>query len=367
MLYVPRDNYTTEVRMRVQQLLLDKIGGESCEFNVLLNDSPLARIHFIVRLGHKGPAAYQPAEIEAEVAIIAQRWPDELRAQLLQHSGEERGSTLYQRYQRAFPAGYMADFAARVAVYDIDMLEQAERQSAMQASLAPASSTDTRMWRLKLFNNSDIAISDYTPLLENMGVRVLDERPYVLRLEQDRKAWIIDIGIQLPAAGALEDAAARDRVLQAFRAAFANVCESDPFNKLVLQAELSWRDVVVLRAYARYLKQINLRYAIETLADCLLHHADIARDLSALFHARLSPEHADDAGAEVIKTRLQAAISALPSVDEEKNPDRLCGRHRRHAAYQPLSARCPRPAQAVAVVQAGIGAHPRHAAAGAAV
>ena len=319
MLYVPRDNYTTEVRMRVQQLLLDKIGGESCEFNVLLNDSPLARIHFIVRLApHGAPASYDAAGIEAEVAIIAQRWQDELRAQLQVHSGEEHGSTRYQRYQRAFPAGYIADFSARVAVYDIDMLEQAARNGTLQAALAPASSTDTRMWRLKLFHSSDIAISDYTPLLENMGVRVLDERPYVLRLEGGRNAWIIDIGIQLPTAGALEETTARDRLLEAFRAAFANASENDPFNKLVLHAGLSWRDVVVLRAYARYLKQINLRYAVETIADCLLHHADIAANLIQLFHLRLDPSQIDDHRADALKTALQASIGALPSVDEEK-------------------------------------------------
>ena len=317
MLYVPRDNYTTEVRMRVQQLLIDKIGGESCEFNVLLNDSPLARIHFIVRLPtHGAPAAYDPAAIEAEVAIIAQRWQDELRSQLQLHNGEEHGSARYQRYQRAFPAGYLADFSARVAVYDIDMLEQAAHSGTLQAALAPASSSDTRMWRLKLFHSSDIAISDYTPLLENMGVRVLDERPYVLQLEGGR--WIIDIGIQLPTAGALEDANARDRLLEAFRAAFANACENDPFNKLVLNAGLSWRDVVVLRAYARYLKQINLRYAIETLADCLLHHADIAASLIRLFHLRLAPTQVDDHAADALRASLGTAIGALPSVDEEK-------------------------------------------------
>ncbi|MDR3426940.1 NAD-glutamate dehydrogenase [Silvimonas sp.] len=318
MFYVPRDNYTTEVRSRIQQLLLERLGGESCDFNVLLTDSPLARIHFIVRLPHGVCPVYDARAIEAEIALIAQRWQDELRLSLLQHSGEEIGSTRYQRYQRAFPPAYTSDFGARVAVYDVDALEEITPTNPLAATLTPASHNDTRQWRIKLFHGSDIAISDYIPLLENLAVRVLDERPYALKFDGGTQAWIIDIGIQLPLAGALEDTAARQRFLEAFRAVFNGRSENDTFNRLVIHAGLAWREVLVLRAYARWLKQISLRNAVDTLADCLLNHTAIARDLVRLFYLRHDPANIDDAAADALSATLLAAISALPIADDEK-------------------------------------------------
>ncbi|MBB5190607.1 glutamate dehydrogenase [Silvimonas terrae] len=318
MFYVARDNYTTEVRTRIQQLLLERMGGESCDFNVLLSDSPLARIHFIVRLPHGVWPDYDAQAIEGEIALIAQRWQDELRYSLLQHSGEEVGAARYQRYQRAFPPAYTSDFNARVAVYDIDALEELSEISPLAATLTPASRTDTRQWRIKLFHGKDIAISDYIPLLENLAVRVLDERPYVLQMEDGARVWIIDIGIQLPVAGALEDAAARQRFLEAFRAVFNGRSENDSFNRLVLQAGLAWREVLVLRAYARWLKQLNLRNAVDTLADCLLTHAAIARDLVRLFYLRHDPAAVDDLAADTLSEQLATHISALPVADDEK-------------------------------------------------
>ncbi|GGP18983.1 NAD-glutamate dehydrogenase [Silvimonas iriomotensis] len=317
MFYVPRDNYTTEVRTRIQQLLLERMGGESCDFNVLLSDSPLARIHFIVRLPHDTCPVYSARDIEAEITQIAQRWQDELRNSLLLHSGEELGAARYQRYQRAFPPAYTSDFGARVAVYDIDALEELSDVSPLTATLTPASHNDTRLWRIKLFHGKDIAISDYIPLLENLAVRVLDERPYILQLD-DGPRWIIDIGLQLPVAGALEDAGARQRFLDAFRAVFNSRSENDSFNRLVLHAGLAWREVLVLRAYARWLKQLNLRNAVDTLADCLLAHSGIARDLVRLFYLRHDPSALDDVAADALSEQLATTISALPVADDEK-------------------------------------------------
>ncbi|GHD60747.1 NAD-glutamate dehydrogenase [Jeongeupia chitinilytica] len=318
MLYVPRDNYTTEVRVKVQQLLLERLAGESCEFNVLLSDSPLARINFITRIPHGTHPKYDAQEIEAEIAEIARRWPDELRRQLVAHGGEEQGAVRYQRYANAFSAAYCADYPARVAVHDIDALETALETGRLATTIVPGSQSDTRLWRLKLYRNTAIELSDCLPLLENLGVRVLDERPYKLGFADGSAAWIIDIGIQLPLSGELESPAARSRVLAAFEAIFAGRSENDSFNRLILQAGLAWRDVLVLRAYGRYLKQIGLRFSQETLADTLLRFPQQAGQLVALFNGRLKPGTTDAAQVEVLSAGIAQFAADQPNLDDEK-------------------------------------------------
>ncbi|WP_035058684.1 NAD-glutamate dehydrogenase [Andreprevotia chitinilytica] len=318
MLFVPRDNYTTEVRIKVQKLLIERLGGQSAEFNVLLTDSPLARIHFIVRIPHDTQPEYDAQAIEAEVAEIAQRWQDELKRQLLQHNGEEVGSDRYQRYQLAFPAAYCADFTPRAAVHDVDALETVLAGSDLAATLTPGSATDTRLWRLKLYRASEIALSDCLPLLENLGVRVLDERPYALHPADSTAAWIIDIGIQLNDQTSLEDPAARNRLVDAFQAVFSGKADNDAFNKLVLGANLAWREVLLLRAYARFLKQIGLKYAIETLADTLQRFPEYATKLAQLFHLRLDPANPQDEAADALDAELAAFAVAQPNLDDER-------------------------------------------------
>ncbi|SMC23856.1 glutamate dehydrogenase [Andreprevotia lacus DSM 23236] len=318
MLFVPRDNYTTEVRIKAQELLTRKLGGDGAEFNVLLSDSPLARIHFIVRLPHGHRPSYDARDIEVLMAELAQRWQDELKRQLLQHCGEELGADRFQQYQRAFPAAYCADFPARVAVHDIDALDAALAGNTLLATLSPGNATDTLRWRLKLYRSGEIALSDCLPLLENLGVRVLDERPYALHFDDGKQAWIIDIGLQLPSGTQLESPAARQRLIDAFGAVFAGQADNDGFNRLVLVAGLAWRDVLVLRAYARFLKQIGQKYAVETLAETLLRYPGYAATLTELFNLRLNPAAPQAEAAEALDQSLHALAVAQTSVDDEK-------------------------------------------------
>ncbi|UXY14335.1 NAD-glutamate dehydrogenase [Chitiniphilus purpureus] len=318
MLYMPRDNYTTDVRVKLQRLLSERFCAQSVEFNVLLSDSPLARIHFIVRIAHGRYPDYDAAELEREIVQIAQRWQDELRAQLRQHAGEESGAARYLLYQRAFPAAYAADYSPRAAVHDIETLESVRTRGHIGARLVAASHGDTRLWRLKLYRAGAIELSDCLPLLENLGVRVLDERPYTISFEHGEAAWIVDIGLRLPQPDLLESPQARQRFIEAFVALFDGLGENDPFNRLILVTQLAWREVLLLRAYARYLKQIGLILDTETLTETLLKHQDHAAALVRLFRLRFDPQGHDQAAATGLAQALVAQTDRLASADEEK-------------------------------------------------
>lgn len=317
MVFVPRDNYSTDVRIKIESLLLQRLSGSTSEFTVFLGDNPLARIHYIIRRSTNQTASYDSKKIEAEIALLAQRWQDALKQQLIQSHGEEHGSALHQKYQHAFPAAYCADFSARTAIYDIESLEAALKQQSIVATLTPGSAVDAGIWRLKLYQPLPIELSDCLPLLESLGLRIVDERPYVLQLDT-ASAWLVDIGVRLPPLTSLEHPEQRQRVLSAFIAQSQGQAENDKLNQLVLHHGLAWRDVVVLRAYARYLKQVALKYSIEMIADCLLSHGVQSKQLSQAFHLLHHPTQAEPAVAEIVLEEIAQAAKAMPNIDDER-------------------------------------------------
>ncbi len=320
MVFVPRDNYSTDVRIKIETLLLQYLAGTRSEFTVFLGDNPLARIHYIIRLGASAGSqqtTYNSKEIETKIEKIAQRWQDELRQQLIQTRGEEHGAALYLKYLHSFPAAYCADFAARAAIHDIEALETALTDQSLVATLTPGNALDASVWRLKLYQHHAIELSDCLPLLESLGLRIIDERPYVLNFTQ-QQAWIVDIGIRLPADVSLESTEQRQRLLAAFVALSKGRAENDKLNQLVLHNGLAWREVLILRAYSRFLKQAVLKYGMDTIADCLLRHGTQAQQLVNAFQLLHNPAQPELAVAEVLLEEIAQAARAMPNIDDEK-------------------------------------------------
>ncbi len=317
--FAPRDNYNTDVRVKMQQILLDAFAGVSAEFNVMLSESVLARIHFIIRLGVGAPfKPYDPIEIENQIAQATRRWADELQINLLGHAGEERGTRLFAKYHKCFPAAYYADYDPRTAVSDIDKVETTLETGRLTMKLSGASLTDPTQFRLKIFREKPIALSDSLPVLENMGVRVIDEQPYTLRFAEGGTGWITDIGISLPAANLLDDDARRNDFQEGFAATFEGRAENDSFNRLIVLAGLGWREVALLRAYAKYLKQIGLNFSQQTVSDCLARFQDIARDLVTLFMLQQDLSQSRMNEIEPLAARIKEALSQVPSLDDER-------------------------------------------------
>ncbi|WP_157670926.1 NAD-glutamate dehydrogenase [Chitinibacter sp. GC72] len=318
MVFVPRDNYSTEVRVKIESLLLEKLSGYSAEYTVLLGDAPLARIQYIIRRPPEARSAYDAPAIEAQIAQLAQRWTDALHRELIHAHGEERGAQLYQLYHAAFNAAYCADFLPRIAVHDIDALEQSRSQKKLTVSLGAGNVLDANIWRIKLYRHQAIELSDCLPLLENLGLRVLDERPYQIHLPAGESMWIMDIGVRLPKEASLETPQERQRLADSFIALFNNEAENDSFNRLTLLASLNWREVLVLRAYARFLKQLALKYAVETIADCLIKYTAHSKQLVNAFMLLQHPSEHQEGVAEIVLEEIEQAAKVMPNVDEER-------------------------------------------------
>ncbi|WP_236196981.1 NAD-glutamate dehydrogenase [Pseudomonas glycinae] len=327
--YVPRDIYSTEVRQKIQQVLMERLKASDCEFWTFFSESVLARVQLILRVDPKNRIDIDPLQLENEVIQACRSWQDDYAALTVETFGEANGTNVLADFPKGFPAGYRERFAAHSAVVDMQHLLNLSEKKPLAMSFYQPLASGPRELHCKLYHaDTPLALSDVLPILENLGLRVLGEFPYRLRHTNGREFWIHDFAFTAAEGLDLDIQQLNDTLQDAFVHIVRGDAENDAFNRLVLTAGLPWRDVALLRAYARYLKQIRLGFDLGYIASTLNNHTDIARELTRLFKTRfylarkLGSEDLDDK-----QQRLeQAILTALDDV-QVLNEDRILRRY----------------------------------------
>ncbi|CAM5684140.1 NAD-glutamate dehydrogenase [Streptomyces griseomycini] len=329
LVYLPRDRYTTGVRLRIIDILKEELGGISVDFTAWNTESVLSRLHFVVRVpqGTELPqlSDADKERIEARLVEAARSWADGFAEALNAEFGEERAAELLRRYAGAFTEGYKADHSPRSAVADVARVEQLSDERNFELSLYEPVGAGPEERRFKIYRRGEaVSLSAVLPVLQRLGVEVVDERPYELRCADRSLAWIYDFGLRMPrATGAGADYLgddARERFQEAFAATWTGKAENDGFNALVLSAGLTWRQAMVLRAYAKYLRQAGSTFSQDYMEDTLRNNVHTTRLLVSLFEARMSPDR-QRAGYELVDALLEeldAALDQVASLDEDR-------------------------------------------------
>ncbi|MBA2359266.1 MAG: NAD-glutamate dehydrogenase [Actinobacteria bacterium] len=319
LVFVPRDRYNTDARRRIQQILQDAFGGVSVDHAARLSESVLARVHFVIATEPGAVLEYDVAEIEARLAEATRSWTEELADALVEELGEEQGLALHRRFGDAFPGAYRDDFAAGPAVADIRRIEKLHPLGDLSLSLWRPPEAPAGHLRFKLIRSVEpILLSDVLPLLENMGVLVIDERPYEVCPGDGPPVWIYDFGL-----ASAERELDADQVREIFQDAFARVwrgeAENDGFNRLVLRAGLTAAEITILRATSKYLRQAGSTFSQDYMEESLEANPEIARLLVELFYARLDPERAERSEeADRIASAVDEALDAVESLDVDR-------------------------------------------------
>ena len=313
--YVARDRYNTELRVKVGAELMAALDGRSLEFTPMLTDSPQARIHYLVRSKDQVPLVPDLAALESRIAKLAQRWEDDCSAELLRAHGEGQGLALAHRFASAFPTSYREAFAAPVAAEDADLLARLSPASPLAVKLYRPLDAPGEVLRFKIYSSAKVALSDSLPVLERLGARVLDEHPY--RIGSD-DLWIHDLGLQMPTGTELSSIKGRFEHL--FELAWRGEVESDDLNKLVLSTSLDAQAIVVLRAYTRYFRQLGFAFSQSYIETALNRNAVLAQQIVALFNARFDPSLASerDAMQAKIGKQIETDLSEVVSLDEDR-------------------------------------------------
>ncbi|HMA31551.1 MAG TPA: NAD-glutamate dehydrogenase, partial [Casimicrobiaceae bacterium] len=320
LIFAPRENYATDVRQKWQAILLQAFNGESSDFNVNLSESALARVLITVRTAPGRVPRVDVGALEARLAGAARRWTDDLRGALIEALGEARGSALSHRYAVAFPAGYREDTAARATVPDIEIMERLSASAPLAMSLYRPLEAAPNALRFKLFRlGAPVTLSDSLPMLERMGMKVLDERPYRVTPQGGTPIWIHDLGMTC-STGEIEVDLLHGVFEDAFARVFRGEVESDDFNRLVVAAKLPATDVTILRAYARYLRQIGFALSQPFIETTLAAHAGIAARLVGLFRLRFDPDAGPDAKAQADKEAdaIEQALEGVDNLSEDR-------------------------------------------------
>ncbi|HYP46556.1 MAG TPA: NAD-glutamate dehydrogenase [Propionibacteriaceae bacterium] len=336
LVFLPRDRYTTSVRAQMQGILMTTLGGGSVDYTARVTESVLARLHFVVRMpvGH----ALQTVDVgslERELTAATRSWDDEF-ADALNRSGTDRANgkaepldfAALTRWAAALPEGYKEDYQPHQGVLDLLALGGLQGDTDMSLVIyTPDNTLDEADLRLKIIRrDASLSLSKVLPHLSLLGVDVIDERPYELLADTER-AFIYDFGLVVPG-GAQRvatqwDAAGRTRFIDAFSASYAGRSEPDAFHALVMQAELDWRQVSVLRAIGRYLRQAGSTYSQTYLASALSANVDVARLISRLFETRFDPSPPADAAerarrADALVTKIRAALDNVASLAHDR-------------------------------------------------
>ena len=322
LIYAPRENYTTELREQWQAILHDAFNGTSSEFNVHLSESMLARVMITVRTDPGKIPGVRHARLEARLALAARRWDDDLKEALIDGLREARGNELFRRFAGALPAAYREDFTARGAVPDIEMMARLAAENPLGMSLYRPLEAEPGTLRFKLFHlGGPVTLSDSLPMLERMGLRVLDERPHRVSPPDQAPVWLHDFGMQTTLADADIDIHELHAVFEdAFGRIFRGEVENDDFNRLVVAARMPAAEIVVLRAYAKYLRQIGFALSQSFIEATLAANAGIAADLVALFKARFDPEATGGGDGEAAARRraVETALEAVDNLSEDR-------------------------------------------------
>jgi glutamate dehydrogenase len=329
LVYLPRDRYTTAVRLQLEDILVGEFGGTSLEFTARVTESPWALLHFIVRLPERdGRRAIDTSEanrarIQALLTEAARTWADRLIGAAA--DGSVVTETVAEHYAAAFPEAYKQAVAPAHAIDDIAVIEQLTDDSVklVFSGHDDEDGTAKLTWYL---GGRTASLSQLLPMLQSMGVVVLEERPYTVTRADALEVWIYQFKISpqptisLAPAGPERDAMAQ-RFADAVTAIWQGRIEIDRFNELVIRARLTWQQVVLLRSYAKYLRQAGFPYSQPHIESVLNENPDTARSLVTLFEALFDPDPAGSPksrDAQGAAAAVAADIDALVSLDTDR-------------------------------------------------
>ncbi len=322
--FFPRDIYTTELRLRVQRVLAERLEAENIEFVTHFSESVLARVQFTIRVPQAEHRQLPVAELQEQIIGLAQSWRDGLAEALNESYGEERGNDLLRLYQTAFPASYQELFSPRRAAIDLEHITEATDTSRLAMSFYRALEEDETTLHIKLFHpDEQLPLSDVMPIFDNLGFRVIGEHPFEVCNRNDRRVWIHDFLLQAHTGETVDIHRVKPIFEELFRRVWYGEAENDSFNRLVLASYLGWREIAVLRTFARYMRQIRISNSQTFISNTLVNYVSLAQLLLDFFDVRFNPDRAQSEGKtraaqQKLELEFNAGLDEVENLSEDK-------------------------------------------------
>jgi glutamate dehydrogenase len=316
LLFVPKYRYNNELRQLAQTILEQAMNGKMTEFQTLFGDSILAQIHFIIRVDIDTATQFDLKKVEQTIIQAATLWQDQLRSLLINQYREEEGLRLYAIYSQAFSASYREKNSAQIAAQDIIQIQAL-------STIAPINFNFTQTatgYGFKIYRLENAApLSDVMPILENLGMRVINENSYEVKRVSTAAVWISDFDIVSLATHSFDFATVKPNFENVFAHVWQSNAENDGFNKLVTFATLNMEQIILLRAIAKYIRQIGVSYNQSYIEETVCHYPHIAHLLIEFFLLRFTPNvntRSQNEG-EAIVSKISKALDKVDTLEQD--------------------------------------------------
>ncbi len=319
LVYLPRENYNTEIRVKLQDLLKRTLNGTSAEFNVQLTESVLARIHMLVRTNPSSAGDIDTKLLEEQIVDLTRRWEEGVFASVSEKMGEDAANLARREFVQPFPVAYREDVGVAQAIDDFSASRQLSDTQPLAVSLYRDSHDDQRL-RFRAYHlGTPITLSKALPMLENMGVKVESERAYKIERISAPPIHIHEYGL-LHTVNGVDFDSIKAKFESTFLQAWSKQVDNDGFNRLTLAAGLAADEVLVLRTYAKYLKQTGFTFSQSYIEQTLAAHAGVSRELVKLFHTRFDPANNDNRATNIAQSAaaITAHLEGVANADEDR-------------------------------------------------
>jgi glutamate dehydrogenase len=328
-LFVPRPRFSTGLREKIQNVIARAFNGTVVNHYTQVTDSPFARLNLIVKTEPGAIPDYCLADIEAQITEVSRQWADTLRDEIFCHADESKCELLFETYSKAFSPAYCDRFTAYHAYWDIKSIERLYKTGTDILFDLYEIEKEPTLFHLKIYSRSrQLLLSSVMPLLDNMGFPVSDEHTFEVTPHRQDAVWIHHFRLNSPES--IQTRPDLKTIKSNFEMLLARVwskqAENDGLNQLVLCAGLEWEHVILVRAYAKYLRQIGFTYDLAAITRVLAKHPVLAQKLVALFVARFDPAlrkttqkaKAAEERAEALRQEIEEALAAVSDVVDDR-------------------------------------------------
>src|SRR4051794_21087983 len=316
---LPRSRYDGDLLKRLLTLFRERFKTDAVDHHLVLGEGDRVQVHFRVHAAG-GLLDLDFRQLEREVVAATRTWDDELRDALVARHGDVHGRALATEWGARFPRYYKASTTAALAVHDIGCFARLETLGEpFVVGLQNESDERGERTRVGLYKTAGkVELSAAMPMLEDLGLRVLEEVPTRLT-GGDGDTWVQDFGVLGPGDKPVDLEAHGARVADCISAVWRGETESDSLNRLVLAAGLDWRQIEILRAYRKYRQRIGSRFTESYQNDVLVRSAALTRKLVQLFELRFDPERDRDEAAEAtLREQFIAGLDDVDSLDDDR-------------------------------------------------
>jgi glutamate dehydrogenase len=323
LIFIPKARFSTDVRVTIEKILCRTFNGFISKQYVNISESQLARLQILVRTQPHNIPDFDIEKLEEEIRNIISIWSDDLYNRLQENLSKKDAKLKYTQYKDAFDIKYTSTFSAKQAVFDIGMIETAIQDNSVKFNLYQMNEGNKPLIQLKIYSpDEELALSSTLPILEHLGFYGLDVLTFRVALKDlgtDREFYIHHFRLQARCQDFVLTDISRINIEKALDKIWDQGIEDDRYNSLILYCNLTWRQANILRAYSKYLKQINFSFLPAFIVDALTNNAEITQLLIDLFESKFDPyKGCTEADIRELAFRIDEKLSLVKSITEDK-------------------------------------------------